>query len=422
MQLLTHTTHVISQHAQGPCTTHVTRTMTLLPNARRPTTRQIVLYALAGGTTAYCIYKLYHSERLRAIQRRCSTTLSSLGQILKLLDTLAELSVPANDALRDVMQTSSQPLDGVLQAATSQRGQTVLSLAISVGARSLVDAVADQWRTPASTAPRPPAEYLDAFFSALSTPSGMHVMSVALSVFTTRAVDTWVRASEEVDVWDELLRAMSRPAHRRVVHEMTEIFTRTAATTLVDSMTRPAAQRCVSMHTHVTRPPTLECPQQQQQHPAACAAPRVPTTQPWSATCMGRQQQRRGRIGFKQLRAGVRPCGHAICGAERGAEACEAGCDGCKPSCTACGRDLRCVQGGGAGLAGGGAALAEGARAGGGGARACAGAVQQACGWCCTQRCFAFLTVFFTKDTCKRLTTSIWSYGFNATSARFVIV
>lgn len=226
--------------------------MTPLPiNARRPTTRQIVLYALAGGTTAYCIYKLYHSERLRAIQRRCSTTWSSLSHLLRLLDTLAELSVPANNALRDVMSSSPQPLDGVLQAASSQRGQTVLSLAISVGARSLVDAVADQWRTatPATTAPaRPPAEWLNAFFSALSTPNGMHVMSVALSVFTTRAVDTWVRAAEEVDVWDELLRAMSRPAHRRVVHEMTEIFTRTAATTLVDSLTRPATTTCVATY------------------------------------------------------------------------------------------------------------------------------------------------------------------------------
>lgn len=221
--------------------------MTLLPNTRRPTTRQIVLYALAGGTTAYCIYKLYHSERLRALQRRCSTTWTSLSQLLRLLDTLAELSVPANDALRDVMASSTTQgtLDGVLQAASSQRGQTVLSLAISVGAKSLVDAVADQWRsTPhAQATPRPPAEWLDALLAALSTPSGMHVMSVALSVFTTRAVDTWVRAAEEVDVWDELLRAMSRPAHRRVVHEMTEIFTRTAATTLVDSLARPATQQ-----------------------------------------------------------------------------------------------------------------------------------------------------------------------------------
>lgn len=226
--------------------------MTMLPvNERRLTRRQIALYALAGGTTAYCVYKLYHSERLRAIQRRCSTTWTSVGQLLRLLDTLAELSVPANVALRDVMTRHPQTtaLDSVLQAASSQRGQTVLSLAISVGARSLVDAVADQWRANATpTAPRPPAEWLDAFFTALSTPNGMHVMSVALSVLTTRAVDTWVRASEEVDVWDELLRAMSRPAHRRVVHEMTEIFTRTAATTLVESLTRPPTlARCVSI-------------------------------------------------------------------------------------------------------------------------------------------------------------------------------
>lgn len=217
---------------------------TLTPRRRR----QIVLYALAGGTTAYCIYKLYHSERLRALQRRWSTTLHSLGHVLDLVDTLAKLSEPANSVLQawastSEMQTTSQHVvDSVLQAAASERGQTVLSLAISVGARSLVDAVADQVRSTqqqastSSASARPPQEWLNVFLGALSTPNGMHVMSVALSVFTTRAVDTWVRAAEDVDVWDELLRAMSKPAHRRVVHEMTEIFTRTAAATLVEGL------------------------------------------------------------------------------------------------------------------------------------------------------------------------------------------
>ncbi len=208
--------------------------------------RAIILYALAGGTTAYCVYKLYQSERLRALQRRWNSTWQSLGHMLDLIDTLGKLSVPVNSLLAS---TAAMPpgqhgmMDSVLQAAASERGQTVLSLAISVGARSLVDAVAEQMRhaqqdgAQASTSmQRPPQEWLDVFLGALSTPNGMHVMSVALSVCTTRAVDTWVRAAEDVDVWDELLRAMSKPAHRRVVHEMTEICTRTAASTLVEGL------------------------------------------------------------------------------------------------------------------------------------------------------------------------------------------
>lgn len=220
----------------------------------------------------------------------------SLVQLMKLASspeactTLTRLSAAARTGLLPMgsWDTVGQGADAgtaparpwteqLMDALVSERGQTLVSLVIGVGARNMVKTLCEHYTPtaaggaqgsidgaralaigrPATGEQRQPTaagpswsrdragleqqSWLQRFFDVLATPNGKDVMVVALDVFVHRAVSTWVDAIPDVDAWQQIFAAASDPRHRPMVERATHIFTRTAVRSAFACAREPAS-------------------------------------------------------------------------------------------------------------------------------------------------------------------------------------
>ncbi len=122
-------------------------------------------------------------------------------------------------------------LDKVLAALLSERGHSLVSLAVSMGANNMVRAycetthrlaVEDRGLAPEAQ----PLDATDRMLDFLSTPRGQRLAVMAVASFVSNGMRVYMDKSMEVNVYEDLLSSMAKPQHLEAIKACIAVFAR----------------------------------------------------------------------------------------------------------------------------------------------------------------------------------------------------
>ena len=128
-------------------------------------------------------------------------------------------------------QQASEMRDKVLGMLVSDKGQTLVTLAVSVAARTSTQTYCDcieQSAAAAKSSADATGVLADSFLQQLlrfaSTPEGERLCMLGVKNFTVNATEVYCDKLEGTSFWEDLFTALSKPEHRQVGSHMTRCF------------------------------------------------------------------------------------------------------------------------------------------------------------------------------------------------------
>lgn len=125
-------------------------------------------------------------------------------------------------------------VDKVLAALLSDRGHSLVSVAVSLGARNLVGGlvegmarVQDQQR---AGGPLPPG-VVDKILDFCATQRGQQLAVAAITAFVTNGVRVYMDSTLDINFYEDIFSSMARPAHLEAVKQCVGMFAREAVGT-----------------------------------------------------------------------------------------------------------------------------------------------------------------------------------------------
>ena len=246
-----------------------------------------------GGTAslagALLLYKLYHSERVArawrqyqrlivafssynqaflsgaevsaAISKDLQTFLQSdskelpqslrqLAQLFQAEETQAATSSIAAATVRGIVsathhagESSSAGVEKLLNALSSEQGHSLVSLAVSVAARTSTHTYCEcveRSATAAKASEEATGVLADTLVQQVlrfaCTPEGERLCMLGVKNFVTNATAVYCQNLEGVSMWQDLFAAMVKPEHKQVASQLTRCF----INELTNTLRRPA--------------------------------------------------------------------------------------------------------------------------------------------------------------------------------------
>ena len=122
-------------------------------------------------------------------------------------------------------------LDKVLGMLVSDKGHTLVTLAVSVAARTSTRTYCEcieQSAAAAKSSAEATGVLADSFLQQLlrfaSTPEGERLCMLGVKNFTVNATEVYCEKLEGTSFWEDLFSALSKPEHRQVGSHMTRCF------------------------------------------------------------------------------------------------------------------------------------------------------------------------------------------------------
>ncbi len=257
-----------------------------MQRARR---RKLVLAGTASVAGAVLLYKLYHSERIARAWRQYQRLTFAFSSYNQALLAGAEISAAISNDLKSFLQSDSQDLPqslrqlahlfqaeetqaaassiaaatvrgimsatqntgastsgsigSVLNALTSEKGHSLVSLAVSVAARTSTQTYCECVERSAAAA-KVSEEATGVLADSLvqqvlrfaCTPEGERLCMMGVTNFVTNATSVYCQNLEGVSMWQDLFAAMVKPEHKDVAGHMTRCF----INELTNTLRRPA--------------------------------------------------------------------------------------------------------------------------------------------------------------------------------------
>ena len=177
-------------------------------------------------------------------------SLRQLAQLLQAEETQAAASSIAAATVRGIVNatreaggSSSNGIEKLLSALSSQQGHSLVTLAVSVAARTSTQTYCEcVERSAAATKASAEATGVlaDTFVQQLlrfaCTPEGERLCMLGVKNFVTNATAVYCQNLEGVSMWQDLFSAMVRPEHKQVAAHLTRCFTNE----LTNTLRRPA--------------------------------------------------------------------------------------------------------------------------------------------------------------------------------------
>lgn len=128
-------------------------------------------------------------------------------------------------------QQASEMLDKVLSMLTSNKGQTLVTLAVSVAARTSTQAYCEcieQSAAAAKSSAEATGVLADTSLQQLlrfaCTPEGERLCMLGVKNFTVNATEVYCDKLEGTSFWEDLFTALSKPEHKQVGSHFTRCF------------------------------------------------------------------------------------------------------------------------------------------------------------------------------------------------------
>lgn len=139
-------------------------------------------------------------------------------------------------------------MDKVLDALLSDRGHSLVSVAVSMGARNLVGAIMEanvqqaqqQQRRPGAL---PQQGLVERILDFLATDSGRQFAVAAITTFVTNGMRVYMDATLDVNFYEDIFSSMARPAHLEAVKQCIGMFAREAVGTAIQGSPQPRPER-----------------------------------------------------------------------------------------------------------------------------------------------------------------------------------
>lgn len=126
-------------------------------------------------------------------------------------------------------------LDRVLSALLSDRGQSLVTVAVGMAARNAATSYVTEAARQAAAAGAPPARPpLDALLAFLSTPAGQQLAVVCCSAAVSQGVRAYCDQTLDINFYEDLFSSMAKPAHLRAVQACVSAFARDAVGAMLD--------------------------------------------------------------------------------------------------------------------------------------------------------------------------------------------
>jgi hypothetical protein len=187
------------------------------------------------------VAKLLQSQEFTAV---------ASGTVAALYSGIATASVssrPANGTTSAVAQNGEEALerqahqqnpqgalDKVLDALLSDRGHSLVSVAVSMGAKNMVAAYVEttqhhqmlQQQRREQDGQEPAADATDKLFTFLSSPAGQQLTVMSIAAFASNGMRVYMDKSLDVNFYEDLFSSMSKPAHLEAVKQCVGVFAR----------------------------------------------------------------------------------------------------------------------------------------------------------------------------------------------------
>ncbi|KAL4424613.1 hypothetical protein ABPG77_002231 [Micractinium sp. CCAP 211/92] len=169
-------------------------------------------------------------------------------------------------------------LDRVLDALLSDRGHSLVSVVVSLGARNLVtaycdarhrlsaadDAAAAAARAAAAgpggglqPAPQPAPDLTNRLLDFLASPRGQQVAVLAVTAFVTGGMRAYLDQTIDINFYEELLSAMAKPEHLEAVKACVGVFARDVVGTYLAGPSQQLVAAAARPQPAGTEPPAL---------------------------------------------------------------------------------------------------------------------------------------------------------------------
>eukprot|EP00890_Picochlorum_soloecismus_P005817 jgi/Picsp_1/6236/NSC_03590-R1_protein len=188
---------------------------------------------------------LQRLARLVQSEEFCETVASTVGAVCTGVGRaqIAQVETEMDDGEKKFWtgEQSGGVLGQVLEALLSERGQSLVSVAVSMGARSMVSAyVESQKKTQTirkSGGEVQPEENSnsadgagDAVLEFLSRPGGQRLAVMCISACANSAMKAYMEETIDINYYDQMLSSISKPKHLDVVKECIALFVKVAVT------------------------------------------------------------------------------------------------------------------------------------------------------------------------------------------------
>ena len=204
---------------------------------------------LAGAEISAAISKDLQSF-LQSDSRELPQSLRQVAQLIQAEETQAATSSIAAAAVRGIVSATHQPgvsstgsIEKLLNALSSKQGHDLVSLAVSVAARSSTRTYCECVERSAAAA-KASEEATGVLADTLvqqvlrfaCTPEGERLCMMGVQNFVTNATAVYCQNLEGVSMWQDLFAAMVKPEHKQVAALITRCFTNE----LTNTLRRPA--------------------------------------------------------------------------------------------------------------------------------------------------------------------------------------
>ena len=254
-------------------------------------TKKYCMYSAGLGASVYVVYTLYRKDYLAHLRRsigKYTTAMDKGGDVLnRLLSDLYEFVMSDDregederdvpESLRKVAklvesrefraatrstvravveglvtvddgeedgemsaERKTSALDKVLGALLSERGNTLVSLALSMAAKNIVSTYMESTREERMSGDSGP-RIDEKLFAFLSNPRGQELAIRCISAFADSAMLAFAHETKEVNYYDQMLSTMVKPGHVDLVKECISLSIRAA----VSAWNAPEEDACV---------------------------------------------------------------------------------------------------------------------------------------------------------------------------------
>ena len=142
--------------------------------------------------------------------------------------------------MRQQRQQRRPALDRIIDAALSERGQSLVAVAVSLGARNLISSFLETRhalaaRDGGAPDPAPRGDLTDRLLAFLGQPGGQQLVALATGAFVSHGMRVYMDESMEVNVYEDLFASMAKPDHLEAVAACVGTFAREAVAAAVTS-------------------------------------------------------------------------------------------------------------------------------------------------------------------------------------------
>ena len=189
---------------------------------------------------------------LQSDSRELPQSLRQLARLLQAAETQAAATSISAATVQGIISAAAQHtgastfggMKGVLEALTSEKGHTLVSLAVSVAARTSTQTYCECVERSAAAA-KASEEATGVLADSLvqqvlrfaCTPQGERLCMMGVTNFVTNATKVYCDNLEGTSMWQDLFAAMVKPEHKQVAGQMTRCF----VNELINTLRKPGA-------------------------------------------------------------------------------------------------------------------------------------------------------------------------------------